>query len=80
MYSRRLGSISSVLGCAQWQAFGQKVAARGGEQGEGVRRSAGLLEAARRRFAPSPDVRPRPLGLPSQPLALPAKEAARLRT
>jgi hypothetical protein len=72
MYSWRMCSISSAPGCAQWQAFGQKVAARGGEQGDGVRRSAGLLEAARRRFAPSPDVRPRSLGLQSMLLEVPA--------
>lgn len=43
---------------AQWQAFGQRVTARGGDQGVAVRRSAGLLEAARQRFAGSPEVRP----------------------
>ncbi len=50
------GAATRCLPGAQWQAFGQKVAARGGDQSDAVRRSAGLLEAARKRFAEGPEV------------------------
>ena len=50
------GAATRCLLAAQWQAFGQKMAARGGDQSDAVRRSAGLLEAPRKRFAEGPEV------------------------